>query len=293
MAVTASLVKELRQRTGCGMMECKKALVATDGDIEAAIEEMRKKGMAKSDKMASRIAAEGTVACVLSDDKKSGVIVEINCETDFVSGGDVFKAFADTVGTAILENNPKTVEDILELTVADGQTIKAIRDELLLTLGENIQVRRFECFVCDSGLIEGYRHGNRIGVMVAMEGGSSDVAKDVAMHVAALNPMCISADDVPADVLEKEKGILIAQAEDSGKPKEIIEKMIQGRLKKYLGEITLLGQPFVKDSDITVEKLLKDAGAKVIKIKRFEVGEGIEKKEENFAEEVMAQVNAV
>lgn len=290
MAITASLVKELRERTGCGMMECKKALVATDGDIEAAVEEMRKKGMAKNDKLASRVAAEGTVAFQVSDDATSGALVEINCETDFVSGGDAFKAFANTVAKAILENDPQTADDILTYSAADGRTIKEIREELLLTLGENIQIRRFEKFNFDNGLIDGYLHGNKIGVMIALEGGNSEVARDIAMHVAALNPLCVSEEDVPADVLEKEKGILIAQAEESGKPKEIIEKMIQGRLKKYLAEITLVGQPFVKDGDITVGKLLSNNGAKVLKVLRYAVGEGIEKKEENFAEEVMAQV---
>ncbi|THB65175.1 MAG: elongation factor Ts [Gammaproteobacteria bacterium] len=289
-AIKASVVKELRERTGCGMMECKKALTATGGDIEAAIEEMRKKGMAKNDKLASRVAAEGTIAFVIADDKKSGAIVEINCETDFVSGGDAFKDFAKSVAKAILENRPADSDAVLALTAEDGRTFKEVREELLLKLGENIQIRRFETFDAEQGIVEGYLHGNRIGVLLATEGDNAEIAKDVAMHVAAINPMCISEADVPADVLEKEKGILVAQAQESGKPMEIIEKMIQGRLRKYLAEITLEGQAFVKDTDITVGKLLKDAGMKIVKMQRYGVGEGIEKKEENFAEEVMAQV---
>ena len=290
MAIKASDVKELRERTGCGMMECKKALVEADGDLDKAVEELRKKGMAKSDKLASRVAAEGTVATAISADKKSGVILEVNCETDFVSGGDQFKKFAADVAAVVLAENPADVDAIAALTLEGGRTVKEEREELLLTLGENISIRRFERFTTDAGVVAAYIHGNRIGVINVVEGGDEDLARDVAMHAAATNPLCISEDDMPAETLEKERQILIAQAEESGKPKEIAEKMVVGRLKKYLAEVTLLGQSFVKDPDVTVGKLLGDAGAKIAGLKRYEVGEGIEKKEENFAEEVMAQV---
>ncbi|THB72498.1 MAG: elongation factor Ts [Gammaproteobacteria bacterium] len=290
MAIKASDVKELRERTGCGMMECKKALVEADGDLDKAVEELRKKGMAKSDKLSSRVAAEGTIATAISTDKKSGVILEVNCETDFVSGGDQFKKFAADVAAVVLAENPADVEAIAALTLENGRTIKEEREELLLTLGENINIRRFERFTTDAGVVASYIHGNRIGVVDVLEGGDEDLARDVAMHAAATNPLCISENDMPAETLEKERQILIAQAEESGKPKEIAEKMVVGRLKKYLAEVTLLGQSFVKDPDVTVGKLLDNAGAKIVGLKRYEVGEGIEKKEENFAEEVMAQV---
>ncbi len=290
MAIKAADVKELRERTGCGMMECKKALVEADGDIDKAIEELRKKGMAKSDKLASRVAAEGTIAYAISADKKAGVILEVNCETDFVSGGDQFKKFAADIAAAILAEKPADVDAIAELTIESGRTVKEEREELLLTLGENINVRRFEMFSTDTGTIASYLHGNRIGVMNVVEGGDEDLARDIAMHAAATNPLCLTEADMPKETLDKEREILIAQAEESGKPKEIAEKMVVGRLKKYLAEVTLVGQPFVKDPDVTVGKLLENANATIVGLKRFEVGEGIEKKEENFAEEVMAQV---
>ncbi len=290
MAIKAADVKELRERTGCGMMECKKALVEADGDIDKAIEELRKKGMAKSDKLASRVAAEGTIAYAISADKKAGVILEVNCETDFVSGGDQFKKFAADIAAAILAEKPADVDAIAELTIESGRTVKEEREELLLTLGENINVRRFEMFSTDTGTIASYLHGNRIGVMNVVEGGDEELARDIAMHAAATNPLCLTEADMPKETLDKEREILIAQAEESGKPKEIAEKMVVGRLKKYLAEVTLVGQPFVKDPDVTVGKLLENANATIVGLKRFEVGEGIEKKEENFAEEVMAQV---
>jgi len=289
MAITASQVKELRQRTGAGMMECKKALVETDGDIEAAIEQMRKSGMAKADKKADRVAAEGAIIIQLDMDRKNAAILEVNSETDFVSGGDDFKDFANGVCANVLKNKPADLDALAESTLESGETIDDARRALIAKIGEKISVRRFTN-ITTSGYLGVYLHGSGIGVVVDMEGGSEDLAKDIAMHVAASKPVCVSADQVDPALLEKEREIFSAQAKESGKPDNIIEKMIEGRVNKYLKEITLVGQPFVKDPDTTVEKLLKAANAKVISFQRYEVGEGIEKKEENFAEEVMAQV---
>jgi len=292
MQITASMVKELRDRTGSGMMECKKALTAADGDVEKAVEDMRKAGMAKADKKASRVAAEGLVVIALSDDKKQAAIVEVNCETDFVSGGDDFKAFTSAVANRVLKDAPADLDALLAMPIEDGgeQSIEEFRKEMIVKIGENIQVRRFQRATTD-GTFGSYNHGVRMGVLVEMEGGNDELIKDIAMHIAASNPTCIDESQVPADMLEKEKAILVAQAEESGKPAEIIEKMIGGRIRKYLSEITLLGQAFVKDPDQTVEKLLKASNATVKSFCRYEVGEGIEKKTENFADEVMAQIN--
>ncbi|MCC5856919.1 MAG: elongation factor Ts [Ectothiorhodospiraceae bacterium] len=289
MAITAAMVKELRERTGSGMMECKKALVETDGDIEKAVELMRKKGLAKADKKADRVAAEGKIVALVADDGKRGVLLEVNSETDFVAGGDDFGAFADQVAAAALASQPADVEALLALEV-DGKDINTLRQELVARIGENIQVRRFRLFNSDNGQLHTYLHGVRIGVMVELEGGDAQLGRDIAMHVAASRPVCVGEADMPADVIEKEREILRAQALESGKPAEIVDKMIEGRLKKFLKETTLLGQPFVKDPDQTVEQLLKSAGARVRAFERLEVGEGIEKDEGNFAEEVMAQV---
>lgn len=285
MQITAALVKELRERTGAGMMECKKALTASNGDIDAAIEAMRKAGQAKADKKAGRIAAEGLV--VIQQAENVAAMVEINSETDFVAKGDDFIEFCNSVATVALNNR---VNDLDALLAADlnGLSVEATRKNLIAKIGENINVRRVV-------LVEGenlgvYRHGERIGVVTNLTGGDEALARDIAMHVAASRPMCVEESEVPADVLAKEKEILIAQAKESGKPDDIIEKMIVGRIKKYLKEITLLGQPFVKDPDQSVEKLVKANNAKVEAFVRFEVGEGIEKKEENFADEVMQQV---
>lgn len=289
MAITASQVKELRERTGAGMMECKKALVETDGDIEAAIEQMRKSGMAKADKKADRVAAEGAIIIQLDMDRKNAAILEVNSETDFVSGGDDFKNFANGVCANVLKDKPADLDALSASKLESGETVDDARRALIAKIGEKISVRRFTN-MSTSGYLGVYLHGNGIGVVVDMEGGSEELAKDIAMHVAASKPVCVSADQVDPVLLEKEREIFSAQAKESGKPDNIIEKMIEGRVNKYLKEITLLGQPFVKDPDTTVEKLLKGAGAKVISFQRYEVGEGIEKKEENFAEEVMAQV---
>ena len=289
MAITAALVKELRERTGAGMMECKKALVETDGDIEVAIEHMRKNGLAKADKKAGRTAADGLVVVKSSADAKQAVMVEVNCETDFVTKGDDFKNFCDEVAQVALDNQPADLDALLAISMSGGENVADTCKRLIAKIGENMSVRRFQLFNTD-GLLASYLHGARIGVMVDMSGGNTDLARDIAMHVAASNPSAISEADVDAALIAKEKEIFTAQAQESGKPADIIEKMIGGRIKKYLKEITLVGQPFVKDPDTTVEKLLKDAGATVNGFTRFEVGEGIEKKVENFADEVMAQV---
>ena len=291
MAISAALVKQLRERTGAGMMECKKALVETDGDLEAAVEHMRKTGLAKADKKAGRTAAEGLIIIKKSDDGKQAVMVEVNCETDFVTKNDDFKEFADAVATTALQAQPADIDALLETTLAGGDaSVGDSCKELIAKIGENMSVRRFVMMESDSGALGDYLHGSRIGVMVALEGGDTELARDLAMHVAASRPQYISHENVPAEDMQKEREILIAQSQESGKPQEIIEKMVEGRLKKHLKEITLLGQPFVKDPDTEVEKLLKDAGARVVRFERFEVGEGKEKKQENFAEEVKAQM---
>ena len=292
MEITAALVRELRERTSSGMMECKKALVETHGDINAAVELMRKTGLAKADKKAGRVAAEGSVVMRVSDDATCGVMVEINSETDFVAKGDDFLNFAAQLVQQALARKPADLSALLELPIQDGdtKTINTRRQELVAKVGENINIRRFALMQAVGGVVASYSHGGRIGVLAGLKGGNAMLAKDIAMHVAANKPVCVSAEQVPADIVEKEKDIFRAQAAESGKPANIIEKMISGRVQKFLAEITLVGQPFVKNPDITVEKMLQDAKATVSGFERFEVGEGIEKKQENFAEEVMAQV---
>lgn len=292
MAITAALVKELRERTGAGMMECKKALVETAGDIEAAIEAMRKSGQAKAAKKAGRTAADGVVVIAVAPDAKTGVLVEINCETDFVAKDGGFTDFAETVAARALASDVADIEALsaISLEANGGASIAQARADLVAKIGENIQLRRLVRFDGVKGKLYSYRHGVRIGVLVAIEGGNATLGKDIAMHIAATNPMCLSADEVPAATLEKEKEIFHAQALESGKPEPIVGKIVDGRVRKYLEEVTLLGQPFVKDPDMTVQKLLAQAGAKVVHFARVEVGEGIEKKQENFADEVMAQV---
>ncbi|ACL72246.1 translation elongation factor Ts [Thioalkalivibrio sulfidiphilus] len=289
MTITASMVKELRERTGAGMMECKKALAETNGDMEAAIELMRKSGAAKADKKAGRIAAEGQVVVALSDDATRAAMVEVNCETDFVAKDENFEKFANRVAEVVLSGAPADVSALMAQNM-DGASVEETRAALIAKVGENVQVRRFERLEAAAGGTLGfYRHGNRIGVAVELEGGDAELAKDICMHIAASRPVCVDETQVPQELLDKEREIFAAQAAESGKPAEIIEKMVSGRIKKYLAEITLVGQPFVKDPDKTVGKLLEGAGAKVRRFVRYEVGEGIEKKTENFAEEVMAQ----
>lgn len=289
--ITAALVKDLRERTGAGMMECKKALTETNGDIEAAIEHMRKAGMAKADKKAGRTAAEGLIVVKTAADGKRLVMVEVNCETDFVTKGDDFRNFAAAVGDTALNSGANDIDALLAAKMADGMTVADATKALIAKIGENSAVRRMVAY--NSGnLLVNYMHGTRIGVVVELQGGSVELARDIAMHIAASRPQCVSEDQVPAELIEKEREIYTAQSADSGKPADIIAKMVDGRIKKFLKEVTLLGQPFVKNPDITVEKLVKDAGAKVIGFTRFEVGEGIEKKAVNFAEEVAAQAAA-
>lgn len=290
MAITASLVKELRERTGSGMMECKKALVESDGDIDAAVELMRKSGAAKADKKAARVAADGVIKIIVSDDAGTAVILEINSETDFVAKDDNFQSFADDVLATIMQQGPGSVDELSAMTIAGGGTVEEARQALIAKVGENIQVRRFDLVKSDAS-IASYLHGARIGVLIDSSA-DRDMARDIAMHVAAVNPQFVDIDAVPAEFVEKEKSILVAQAESSGKTAEIVEKMIQGRLKKFLAEVTLLEQPFVKDPEQTVAKLLSASGASISRFIRYEVGEGIEKKVEDFAAEVASQLNS-
>ena len=293
MAVTASMVKELRERTGLGMMDCKKALVAAEGDIELAIDNLRKSGQAKAAKKAGRTAAEGAVLAVSSADNKMALLLEVNSETDFVARDDNFKSFVSLVANRALETKETNIEALMALPAEEGgdASLEAARLELVQKIGENIQVRRAKLIEAE-GVAGSYIHGGRIGVVVAMKGGNVELSKDVAMHVAASNPLVVNPADVSEDVLNREKEIYTAQARESGKPEEIIEKMIVGRVKKYLAEVSLVEQAFVKDPDTKVGKLAKGAGAEIISFTRFEVGEGIEKEEVDFAAEVAAQVKS-
>ena len=288
MAISASMVKELRERTGAGMMECKKALVEAGGDIDAAVDVLRKSGQAKADKKAGRVAADGRIEIAI--DAKRAVMVEINSETDFVAKDENFVRFAEAVARCALENDAADLDALMSAPLGDGQTAEAARTALVAKVGENISVRRFATIEAADRL-GSYTHGVRIGALVSLKGGSDELARDIAMHIAAINPAWLDESAVPDEALGRERGIFAEQARESGKPPEIVEKMVAGRIAKYLKEITLLGQPFVKDTDVTVSKLLEDAGAEVIEFLRFEVGEGIEKRQENFAEEVMAQIN--
>lgn len=287
MTISASMVKELRERTGAGMMECKKALTESSGDLDLAVENMRKAGLAKADKKAGRVAAEGRIAVEQAGDAVA--MVEVNCETDFVANGDEFGGFASAVAKAALTAAPASLDALNDAKLASGETLDTARRNLVAKIGENIAVRRMERYQTSGGVIGAYLHGNRIGVIVELKGGTPALAKDIAMHVAASRPLCVRPEQVPAELLDKEREIIRAQSADSKKPEAIIEKMVEGRLKKYLAEVTLLGQPFIKDPDLTVEKLLAKSGAEVLRFTRFGVGEGIEKKQEDFAAEVMAQ----
>jgi elongation factor Ts len=289
MNITADTVKQLRERTGAGMMECKRALVETKGDLDAAAELMRKTGLAKADKKAARVAAEGTVAAERSGN--SAALVEVNCETDFVARSDEFQAFARELARTALANSPGTLEALLASSSNGAGSFEEQRRALIAKIGENISVRRF-VRVSAPGALGTYIHGSRIGSLVALEGGDEALARDLAMHVAAVNPAYIDAGEVPAAVLDKEREILTDQTKGEKKPPDIIAKMVEGRLRKYLAEITLMGQPFVKDPDTTVEKLVKKAGAKVVRFVRYEVGAGIEKKQDDFVRDVMDQVKA-
>ncbi len=293
MQITATMVKELRDRTGAGMMDCKKALQEAGGNIETAIEEMRKSGVAKAAKKAGRIAAEGNI--IIQENKDSGevVILEVNSETDFVAKDENFKAFGNGVAACILANHPVDIDALMMLPISNEteQSVEETRQQLVAKIGENISVRRFTIVMNDTNQLGIYLHGTRIGVLVKMENADEELAKDIAMHIAGIDPppVCVKEDEIPGNLIEKEKQIFMAQAEESGKPPEIIEKMVSGKVKKFMQEITLLSQPFVKDTDQTVDQLLKAAGANVNQFIRYEVGEGLEKRSDNFAEEVMAQ----
>lgn len=287
MSITAAMVKELRERTGAGMMECKKALVESAGDMDAAAESLRKSGQAKADKKAGRVAADGRV--VVASDDSAAVVVEVNSETDFVAKDENFVAFVEAVAAAALADNVDNIDALNQAKLDNGRSVEVARTELVSKVGENISVRRVTR-VAAADQLGSYVHNARIAAVVSLAGGDADLARDVAMHVSASNPTCIDESGVPADILERERRIFSEQAAESGKPAEIIEKMVTGRVAKFLKEITLLGQPFVKDPDVSVGKLLDKAGATVTEFVRFEVGEGIEKKEENFRDEVMKQV---
>lgn len=283
-AITAAMVKELRERTGLGMMDCKKALTENNGDIEQAIEHLRKSSGMKAAKKASRTAAEGVVATKVAEDGSYGILVEVNSETDFVARDDNFRAFVDQVVEQAFADRQTDVAALM----AGG--LENAREALVQKIGENINVRRIEAFSAENGVVASYVHGNnRIGVLVALQGGDEELGKDVAMHVAAVNPLVVKPEDVAEDVIAKERDIYTAQAQDSGKPAEIVEKMIEGRLRKFLAEVSVVEQAFVKDPDVKVGALVKKAGADITSFTRFEVGEGIEKEDVDFAAEVAAQ----
>ncbi len=288
--ITAAMVKELRERTASGMMECKRALVEANGDMDLAIENMRKAGLAKADKKAGRIAAEGLIGAKVSADGKTVAMVDVNCETDFVAKADDFVKYVHDVTGALLTASVANDEQLMAMTLENSQTVEETRRALIAKLGENITVRRFEKFHAADGGTACYLHGNKIGVIVELGAENPGLGKDIAMHIAASKPICVSEDQISPEIIEKEKEIFRAQSAESGKPADIIEKMVTGRISKFLAEVTLLGQPFIKDDKQTVGKLVEDKANKVIRFARFEVGEGIEKKEEDFAAEVMAQV---
>ena len=291
--ISAAMVKELGERTASGMMECKRALVEAEGDMELAIENMRKSGLAKADKKSGRIAAEGIIGVKVSEDGKAVAIVDINCETDFVAKADDFVGFVNSVTLALLNaENIETEEQLLAMPLEDGISVDEMRRGLISKLGENITVRRFDRFKTNEGGTACYLHGSKIGVIVELSTPDQELGKDIAMHIAASKPLCVSEDEVSADTIAKEKEIFLAQQEEKikGKPADIVEKMVSGRVSKFLAEVTLLGQAFIKDDKMTIAQLVASKGNNALRFVRFEVGEGIEKKEENFAEEVMAQV---
>ena len=285
--ITASMVKELREQTGLGMMECKKALAEAEGDMKKAEDLLRIKSGAKATKAAGRIAAEGVVGSFISADGKLGALLEVNCETDFVAKNEDFSAFAKEAAKLVAEHNPADITALSNLTLVSGQTVEEARKALVMKLGENMTLRRMARFET-AGRLSVYLHGTKIGVMVDLAGGDEQLGKDLAMHVAASKPICVSKEQVSAELLAKEREIYTAQAAESGKPANIIEKMVDGRVMKYLAEVTLLGQPFVKNPDEMVEKLLASKNAKVNTFQMFVVGEGIEKKVVDFAAEVAA-----
>ena len=285
--ITASMVKELREATGLAMMDCKRALAETNGDFKAAEELLRIKSGAKASKAASRVAAEGVVSTFVSADGKTGAMVEVNCETDFMARNDGFIAFAKDVAQAVAQSNPADVAALTAVKLTSGGSVEDMRKALVMKLGENVSVRRFVRYHT-AGKLAVYLHGSKIGVLIDYSGGNETLGKDLAMHIAASKPICVSKDQVSRELLDQERKIYSAQAAESGKPANIIEKMVEGRIAKYLAEVTLLGQPFVKDPDTMVEKLLSAQGAKVNAFQMFVVGEGIEKAVVDYAAEVAA-----
>lgn len=290
MTITAALVKELRERTGAGMMDCKKALSETAGDMEAAIDIMRTSGAAKAAKKAGRVATEGLAMVNISDDHKTATILEINSETDFVTKSDAFIEFASALNKLALKTKPANIEAFLSQTMESGDALEKAREDIIAKVGENVTIRRVQTVQVTNDIIGVYQHGSRIAVLTVLKGGDQTLAKDIAMHIAATRPECISKAELPAQLLAREKAIFVEQARESGKPENVIEKMISGRMKKFVSEVTLHGQAFVKDPDVRVADLLKSNNAEIKSFTRFEVGEGIKKKQENFADEVMAQI---
>ena len=291
--VSATMVKELREKTGAGMMDCKKVLTETNGDEEKAIELLRERGIAKAAKKSDRIAAEGLVTTYVTADQKVGAVVEVNAETDFVAKNEEFRNFVADIAKQVAEKNPATVEELLAQTsmVETDKTIQDVLTNKIATIGENMSIRRFERFE-SNGLVESYIHGDgKIGVLVEMENGNTELAKDVCMQIAAARPEYLDREAVPADRVAHEMEILKAQAVNEGKPEAVAEKIVQGRINKFYGEICLVEQDFVKDPDQTVGKLVESKGAKIVRFARFEKGEGLQKREENFAEEVAKQIN--
>jgi elongation factor Ts len=288
--ITAQMVKELRDRTGAGMMECKKALLEASGDMEKAVEEMRKAGQAKADKKSSRIAAEGVLTLSVSEDNKIANMIEINCETDFVAKDENFLEFVKTISEVSLQNYNGSLDDFNNSKCISGKTIEETRLELVSKVGENVKIRRIQSIANDGNYMGHYMHGAKIGVVVILEKENENLAKDICMHIAAMKPLALNSSEIPQEDLDKEREIFSAQAKESGKPDDIIQKMVDGKMKKYISEVTLVDQTFVKDSEITINKLLETHNNSVLLFYRLEVGEGIEKKDENFADEVMAQI---
>ena len=291
MTISAALVKELRERTGAGMMDCKKALIQTNGDIEQGIELLRTLGVASAEKKSGRIAAEGAIVQLVSEDRSLGVLVEINCETDFVAKDNSFKEYATAVAQCLLAGDQNTMKELEESELHPDISVNQARQELISKIGENISVRRFDKLRSPDGLVAGYLHGGRIGVLVSMSECDVGLGKDIAMHIAASRPICVTEDDVPEEVIEAERSIFVAQAKESGKSDDIVARMVDGKLKKFMKENTLLGQDYVKDPDITVGTLIASANAKVCEMLRYEVGEGLEKRDDDFVAEVIAQAN--
>ena len=291
MTISAALVKELRERTGAGMMDCKKALIQTNGDIGQGIELLRTLGVASAEKKSGRIAAEGAIVQLVSGDRSLGVLVEINCETDFVAKDNSFKEYSTAVAQCLLAGDQNTMKELEESELHPDISVNQARQELISKIGENISVRRFDKLRSLDGLVAGYLHGGRIGVLVSMSECDVELGKDIAMHIAASRPICVTEDDVPEEVIEAERSIFVAQAKESGKSDVFFERMVVGKLKRFMKENTLLGQAYVKDPDITVGTLIASANAKVCEMLRYEVGEGLEKRDDDFVAEVIAQAN--